>query len=86
MTSFFKNTALYLCSLDETYFLVEKAVAEREILKGHIQLFKEDHSDSSKLTCPLTIPRQGYQFLHLPYGLVVAKGASRDLMPFMNQK
>ena len=76
-------------SLDETYFLVEKAVAEREILKGHIQHFgnKEVNSaDSSKLTCPLTIPRHGYQFLHLPYGLVVAKGASRDLMPFMNQK
>ena len=78
------------CFSDETYTLLEKAVAERLIFENHIDLFRgeeKNHQDSSGrgLTCQLTIPR-GYHFLYLPYALVVRKGASRDFIPYLNQR
>ena len=75
--------------LDETYLLIEKDVAEREIFKNHVHQFHSDlghdEEDYESLTCQLTLPR-GYHFCNLPYGLVVRKEASPDLIPFMNQR
>ena len=45
----------------------------------------KDSDNSDGLTCQLTIPR-GYHFLYLPYALVVRKGASKDLIPYLNQR
>ena len=38
-----------------------------------------------KLSCRLTIPR-GYNFLYLPFGLVVRKTASFELLEFLNNR
>ena len=77
-------------SAEETYFLVEKAVAERLIFEKHLKTYhhnnaslhnksrEEDNNEFSVTrptsACPLTMPAN-YHFLYLPYGLVVAKKA-----------
>ena len=71
---------------DQTYFLIEKVVAERIILQDHLSVLQNGSKKSNdNLSCRLTIPR-GYQFLYLPYGLVVRKSASPKLLEFLNKR
>ena len=76
----------FLKFTDQTYFLIEKVVAERIILQDHLSVLQNGSKKSNdNLSCRLTIPR-GYQFLYLPYGLVVRKSASPKLLEFLNKR
>ena len=72
----FQCVACYLSFLfsDDTYFLVERSVAEREIFEDYKAEYKRDMNETNKRGCRLTMMASSADFGALPFGFVLPKG------------